>query len=99
MNLLVMSFVCRCCCCSGLGMWDLSSLTSRPGMELMPPVPPAVEAQSPNHWTTREFPTGRFFDTHVFSVYYLPGTVLGTGHVVIRKKDTILALMECINRH
>ena len=25
-----------------------------PGIEL---VPPAVEAQSPNHWTTREFPS------------------------------------------
>ena len=32
------------------GMRDLSS---RPGIE---PVPPAVEVQSPNHWTAREFP-------------------------------------------
>ena len=32
------------------GLWDLSS---QPGIE---PVPPAVEAQSPNHWTAREFP-------------------------------------------
>ena len=31
------------------GIWDLSS----PEIES---VPPAVEAQSPNHWTTREFP-------------------------------------------
>ena len=30
-----------------------SILVSRPGIE---PVPHAVEAQSPNHWTTREFP-------------------------------------------
>ena len=29
------------------------NLSSRPGME---PVPPAVEAQSLNHWTTREVP-------------------------------------------
>ena len=28
------------------------ALVPRPGIE---PVPPAVEAQSPNHWTTREF--------------------------------------------
>ena len=28
-------------------------LVPRPGIE---PVPPAVEAQSPNHWTAREFP-------------------------------------------
>ena len=34
-------------------MQDLSSLTRKQGME---PMPPAVEAQSPNHWTTREFP-------------------------------------------
>ena len=27
-------------------------LVPRPGIE-----PPAVEAQSPNHWTTREFPS------------------------------------------
>ena len=28
-------------------------LVPRPGIE---PVPPAVEAQGPNHWTAREFP-------------------------------------------
>ena len=32
------------------GMRDLSSPTRNE------PEPPAVEAQSPNHWTTREFP-------------------------------------------
>ena len=32
-------------------------LAPRPGIE---PVPPAVEVQSPNHWTTWEFP-GLFF--------------------------------------
>ena len=32
-------------------LWDLSSPAT--GME---PVPPAIEACSPNHWTTREFP-------------------------------------------
>ena len=31
-------------------MWDVSS---RPGIE---PAPPALEAQSLNHWTTREDP-------------------------------------------
>ena len=29
-------------------------LVPQPGME---PVPPAAEAQSPNHWTAREVPT------------------------------------------
>ena len=37
------------------GMQDINS---QPGIE---PVPPAVEAQSPNHWTTREFPSVPFF--------------------------------------
>ena len=32
-------------------MWDLS---------LIEPGPPAVEAQSPNHWTAREFPQTEF---------------------------------------
>ena len=36
------------------GMRDLSS---RPGIE---PVPPAVEAWSPNHWSAREFPVWSF---------------------------------------
>ena len=31
---------------------ELGILVPRPGME---PVPPAVEAGSPSHWTTREF--------------------------------------------
>ena len=30
--------------------WDLSSLTRDQ------PMPPAVEARSPNHWTARELP-------------------------------------------
>ena len=33
-------------------------LVPQPGIE---PVAPAVEAQSPNHWTAREFPTGTHF--------------------------------------
>ena len=33
-------------------------LTPRPGIE---PISPAVEAQSPNHWTTRELPTHTYF--------------------------------------
>ena len=35
-------------------------LLSRPGMG---PTPPAVEAQSPNHWTTREVPILPFLHT------------------------------------
>ena len=38
------------------GMQDLSSLTRDE------PVPPAVEAQSPNQWTAREFPLFYFFN-------------------------------------
>ena len=34
-------------------------LVPRPGMESGPP---AVEARSPNHWTTREFPFGPFLN-------------------------------------
>ena len=40
-------------------MWDLGSLT---GME---PVLPAVEAQSPNYWTAREFPEATIFNSLV----------------------------------
>ena len=32
-------------------------LAPRPGVE---PVPPAVEARSPNHWAAKEFPAGTF---------------------------------------
>ena len=32
-------------------------LVPQPGIE---PVPPAMEARSPNHWTTREFPESVF---------------------------------------
>ena len=35
-------------------MWHAEILVPRPGIE---PVPPAMEAQSLNHWTTREYPT------------------------------------------
>ena len=44
--LLVFFFVFAMLC----GMWDLSS---RPSVEL---VPPAMDAQSLNHWTIREVP-------------------------------------------
>ena len=45
-------------------------LVSQPGIE---PVPPAVEAQSPNHWTSREFPfllllKGVFKEIKLFAV-------------------------------
>ena len=33
-------------------------LVPRPGIV---PMPPAVEAQSPNHWTAREFPETQYF--------------------------------------
>ena len=46
-------------------------LVPRPGIE---PRPPAVEAQSPNHWTTREFPKFKITCClHYISVaYHLP---------------------------
>ena len=54
-------------------------LVPRPGIE---PVPLAVEAQSPNHWTAREFPielllVSKFylsFNPHnkLYGRYYLP---------------------------
>ena len=40
------------CLASPRSMWDLSSPTRDIG-----PAPPAVEAQSPNHWTSREVPS------------------------------------------
>ena len=42
-------------------------LVPRPGIE---PVSPAVGAQSPNQWTTREFPVSNFFKfiSHIVSV-------------------------------
>ena len=47
------SFVCVCVCVT------LSSLQNpQSGIELMPP---AIEVQSPNHWTTREFPQGTIY--------------------------------------
>ena len=42
------------------GMQDLSS--PQPGIE---PVPPAVEAWSPNHWTAREFPCILLFKMNI----------------------------------
>ena len=36
------------------GLWDLSSL-SKDRTHHLPPTPTTVEAQSPNHWTSREF--------------------------------------------
>ena len=41
------------CCFFFFGYSAGGILASSPGVE---PVPPAVEAQSPNHWTARELP-------------------------------------------
>ena len=50
-------------------------LVPRPGIE---PVPPAVEAWSPNHWTVREFPIWIFFCNLflVFKLSHLFGNLL-----------------------
>ena len=37
-------------------------------------MPPAVEAQSPNHWTTREVPREFFFNSKYYSITR-PGVV------------------------
>ena len=37
-------------------------LVPQPGIE---PVPPAVEAQSPNHWAAREFPSEPFLRNQI----------------------------------
>ena len=42
-------------------------LVSRPGIE---PGPPAVRAQSPNHWTAREFPIIQSFKSSVYLCYF-----------------------------
>ena len=47
------------------GMWDLSS---PPGIK---PVPPAVKAQSLNHWTTREAPFCLSLASDSFGVFFL----------------------------
>ena len=48
------------------GLRDLSSLTRGPGIE---PMPPAVEARSPNHWSAREFPLYFYFDQWIWLYY------------------------------
>ena len=50
------------------GLWDL---VSKPGIE---PRPLAVEVESPNHWTTREFPLDFNNDKNIYftgAVYHL----------------------------
>ena len=47
-------------------------LVPRPGME---PMPPAVEAQSPNHWTTREFPLFITFQRKTSYMLYFSTTI------------------------
>ena len=42
------------------GLWDL---VSQPGIE---PGPLAVEVESPNHWTTREFPLDFNNDKNIY---------------------------------
>ena len=37
----------------------------------MEPVPPAVEAQSTNHWTTKEFPTLLVFNAKYIFIFVL----------------------------
>ena len=54
-------------------------LVPRPGIE---PMPPAVEAETPNHWTAREFPMLYFC---LLNLETLPGShfVLSNLHVLV----------------
>ena len=45
------------------GMWDLSS----PARD--EPMAPAVEAQSPNHWTARKLPKKCFFKKDFCNIF------------------------------
>ena len=73
-NSFFFSWLCRAAC---------GILVPQPGIE---PMPPAAEAQSPNHWTTREFPLLLLFshpsDWLVFitprTLEGLPGAQIGT---------------------
>ena len=42
-----------------------SDTTERPSTGIKP-MSPAVETQSPNHWTAREFPVDVFFSSFIF---------------------------------
>ena len=53
-------------CCGGVGIFHVAGgiLVPRPGIK---PMSPALEAQSPNHWTTREVPV----NPSCLSVFYM----------------------------
>ena len=71
-------FVCLFCSCPAA----CGILVPQPGIQ---PVPPAVEAQSPNPWTTREFPYLCFFVVVLFFNIYLlaaPGLSCSTQDLV-----------------
>ena len=55
----------------------------QPGLE---PMPPAVEAWSPNHWTTREFP-----DISSFLMKEFKALILSTTLVVPHAFDTLFS--------
>ena len=69
---LISSFKLSTCLCSGWFVWfgphcsACGILVPRPGIE---PVPPAVEARSLNHWTTREVPVWWLFFINRFPFY------------------------------
>ena len=50
-------------------------LVPQPGIE---PTPPGVEAQSPNHWTTREVPTYRESCFNDISIHISPPVLFGS---------------------
>lgn len=66
-----------------LGTQDLCSLT---GIE---PVPPAVKAWSPHHWTAREFPPCCFFECFLY-LFYSPQKVPATpAFFILLMVDTL----------
>ena len=52
----------------GRAPWHMGILVPRPGVE---PLPPAVEAQSLNHWTAREVPGKTRFIKQRYQITYL----------------------------
>ena len=73
--------------CLFFGLTACRILVPRPGIE---PVPPAVEARSPNHWTAREVPLlFRFWSN-------IKKKIRHSGEVIVIVFINISLLMSCI---
>ena len=65
---LLLGFFCCCCCCFWLSYAASSILVPWPGIE---PGPPAVDMQSPNHWTAKEIPSKSVLHSRGITHFYL----------------------------